>query len=151
MAQLLPALRRCPEKGWPARLARSACGAGIGTKLNRRPRASPRTADTTGPTERSAAVIRTLAIIGLLLAAPIAAQPAHSSLQPTPAVQIFERDWVLMNWALKYYDADRDILLEPNEAQAAAEEFRRIADANQDGRVTTLEYRQARAFILARY
>jgi hypothetical protein len=97
-------------------------------------------------------VIRTVAIIGLLLAAPIAAQPAHSSLQPTPAaMQIFERDWVLMNWALKYYDADRDILLEPNEAQAAAEEFRRIADANQDGRVTPLEYRQARAFIFARY
>ena len=95
---------------------------------------------------------RTVAIIGLLLAAPIAAQPAHSSLRPTPAaMQIFERDWVLMNWALKYYDADRDILLEPNEAQAAAEEFRRIADANQDGRVTPLEYRQARAFILARY
>jgi hypothetical protein len=37
------------------------------------------------------------------------------------------------------------------EAQAAAGEFRRIADADQDGRVTVLEYRQARAFILARY
>jgi hypothetical protein len=66
-------------------------------------------------------------------------------------MQLFERDWVLMNWALKFYDKDRDILLEPDEAEAAAQEFRRIADANQDGRVTPQEYRAARAFILARY
>lgn len=83
-------------------------------------------------------------------AAPLSAEPA--TLQPTPAaMQIFERDWVLMNWALKFYDADRDILLEPNEAQAAADAFRRIADGDGDGRVTPLEYREARAFILARY
>lgn len=80
------------------------------------------------------------------------AAAAGAPLQLTPAaLQIFERDWVLMNWALKYYDADGDILLEPNEALAAAEAFRRIADANDDGRVTPEEYRAARAFILARY
>ena len=91
-------------------------------------------------------------MLALVAASPLAAQPVKSTLPPTPAAQqIFERDWVLMNWALKYYDVDRDILLEPNEAQAAAEAFRRIADADGDGRVTTLEYRQARAFILARY
>jgi len=56
-----------------------------------------------------------------------------------------------MNWALKFYDADRDILLEPGEAQAAADAFRRIADGDGDGRVTPQEYRDARAFILARY
>jgi hypothetical protein len=56
-----------------------------------------------------------------------------------------------MNWALKYYDADRDILLEPNEAMAAADALRRLADTNGDGRVTPEEYRAARAFILARY
>jgi hypothetical protein len=56
-----------------------------------------------------------------------------------------------MNWALKFYDRDRDILLEPEEAQAAADEFRKMADADQDGRVTPEEYRAARAFILARY
>ena len=56
-----------------------------------------------------------------------------------------------MNWALKYYDADRDIMLEPNEAQAAAEAFRRIADGDGDGRVTPQEYRAARDVILARY
>ena len=67
------------------------------------------------------------------------------------AAQLFERDWVLMNWALKFHDTDRDILLEPSEAAAAAEDFRKIADSDGDGRVTPKEYRDARAFILARY
>jgi hypothetical protein len=94
-------------------------------------------------------------IAGLLVAlstAPLTAQAASGGLHPTPAaLDIFQRDWVLMNWALKYYDADRDILLEPNEALAAADAFRRIADTNGDGRVTPEEYRAARAFLLARY
>jgi hypothetical protein len=55
-----------------------------------------------------------------------------------------------MNWALKSFDTDRDILLSPAEA-AAARAFRRIADGNGDGRITPEEYRAARAFILARY
>jgi hypothetical protein len=85
-------------------------------------------------------------------AAALGAQPVPASLKVAPAAQaLFERDWVLMNWALKYYDRDRDILLEPAEAQSAATEFRRIADADRDGRITVLEYRQARQFILARY
>jgi len=89
----------------------------------------------------------------LMLAASAAtAQSRLPSIGPTPAaMQIFERDWVLMNWALKYYDSDRDILLQPGEARAAADAFRRMADTNGDGRVTTAEYRDARAFILARY
>ena len=78
-------------------------------------------------------------------------QPTLASAPVTEqARMIFEKDWVLMNWALKFYDADRDIQLEPNEAQAAAA-FRAMADANRDGRVTTDEYRAAREFILARY
>jgi len=73
-------------------------------------------------------------------------------MQPRPAaLQIFERDWVLMNWALKYYDANGDILLQPDEAQAAAEAFRKLADVDHDGRVSQQEYRAAREFILARY
>ena len=92
--------------------------------------------------------------IVLLLAAaaePVPAPtPASISTVP-PAAQLFERDWVLMNWALKYYDADRDIMLQPGEALAAADAFRRMADTDGDGRVTTAEYRDARAFILARY
>jgi hypothetical protein len=95
-----------------------------------------------------------LASVFLLVAAatPASAQPTPASL-PTPsaAQQIFERDWVLMNWALKFYDRDRDILIEPEEAQAAADAFRKLADANNDGRVTPQEYRAAREFILARY
>jgi hypothetical protein len=94
-----------------------------------------------------------LVLLGLALgSAPLAAQPTPASLRQAPAaLSLFERDWVLMNWALKYYDRDRDILLSPNEAQAASDEFRKIADANSDGRVTPQEYRAAREFILARY
>ena len=97
-------------------------------------------------------MIRTLAAFALIGASLLSAQPARNGVQPTPAaLQIFERDWVLMNWALKFYDSDRDILLEPAEAQAAADAFRKLADTNGDGRVTPDEYRAARAFILARY
>jgi hypothetical protein len=97
-------------------------------------------------------VVRKLLSTIALVAAPLAAQPTPASLKATPAaVQLFERDWVLMNWALKYYDVDHDILLEPDEARAAANQFRRIADADGDGRVTPEEYRAAREFILARY
>ena len=85
-------------------------------------------------------------------AAPLGAQAVPASLKVAPAAQaLFERDWVLMNWALKFHDSDRDILLEPGEAEAAAAEFRKIADANNDGRITTQEYRAAREFLLARY
>jgi hypothetical protein len=78
-------------------------------------------------------------------------QPTPASISVTPeARDLFERDWVLMNWALKRYDRDHDIMLSNGEAQEAAGEFRKIADANTDGRVTPDEYRAARAFILAR-
>jgi hypothetical protein len=91
----------------------------------------------------------------LALAAPTVAQQiptqAVATINPAAAREILERDWVLMNWALKFYDADRDILLSPAEAQTAADAFRSMADANGDGRVTTEEYRAARQFILARY
>ena len=91
----------------------------------------------------------------LLISAAAAGQtpaPTPASISTAPAaMQLFERDWVLMNWALKFYDKDRDILLEPNEAAAAAVEFRKIADGDGDGRVTPSEYRAAREFILARY
>jgi|SRR4051812_5031146 hypothetical protein len=98
-------------------------------------------------------MVRGAALISALLGGfSLQAQTTPASLGPTPAaVELFERDWVLMNWALKFYDRDRDVLLEPTEAQAAAAEFRKIADANRDGRITPAEYRAARAFILSRY
>jgi hypothetical protein len=91
--------------------------------------------------------------LAALAAAPaVAQQPMRASVNVGPVARaLFERDWVLMNWALKFYDRDRDVLLSPAEAEAAAGEFRRVADANRDGRVSTDEYRAARASILARY
>ena len=86
----------------------------------------------------------------LVAAAPVAGPPATPASSPRTA-ELFERDWVLMNWALKFHDQDRDILLSPTEAAAAARAFREIADGDGDGRVTPLEYRAAREFILARY
>ena len=95
-------------------------------------------------------MVRHFVFLALIAAAaPLSAQPTPASLEtPPPALKLFERDWVLMNWALKFHDANRDILLEPGEAEAAAEAFRRMADADHDGRVTPEEYRVARESIL---
>ena len=97
-------------------------------------------------------MLRPLALVcALTTAAPALAQATEASLKrPPAAMQLFERDWVLMNWALKFYDANRDVLLEPDEAQAAADAFRNLADADHDGRVTPQEYAAARAQILTR-
>jgi hypothetical protein len=88
-----------------------------------------------------------LAFSILVSAMPAVAQTAR----PNPARALFESDWVLMNWALKFFDRDHDMMLSDAEAQAAAGEFRRIADTDSDGRVTPREYSAARTMILARY
>jgi hypothetical protein len=85
----------------------------------------------------------------LVYAASLAAQPVPASLKTPAAKQLFERDWVLMNWALQKFDMNRDILLDPSEAASAAEAFRKLADANGDGRVTPEEYGAARKAILS--
>ncbi|HEV2594563.1 MAG TPA: hypothetical protein VGU01_05120 [Sphingomicrobium sp.] len=97
-------------------------------------------------------MVRALLGLSILIwASSLFAQPTPASLKVQPAAQaLFERDWVLMNWALKHYDTNRDILLEPEEAQAAAEAFRKLADTNHDGRVTPQEYAAARQKILER-
>lgn len=95
----------------------------------------------------------------LVAAAPLHAQrvqapppPTLASAGVTPeARSLLERDWVLTNWALKYFDSNHDIMLEPAEEAAAADRFRQIADTNHDGRITPEEYRAARALILAQY
>src|SRR3569833_2716135 len=96
-----------------------------------------------------------LAFIVSLWAIPVPAlaqQPTPANVRVTSEARgLFERDWVLMNWALRFFDADHDVMNSDTEAQAAAERFRSIADTNGDGRVTPEEYRAARAFILARY
>lgn len=98
-------------------------------------------------------VVRLVALFLLASAARLPAEPLTppmpGGLRPEPAaLELFERDWVLMNWALKYFDANHDILLQPEEAAAAAEAFRKLADTNHDGRVTKEEYRAARESIL---
>ena len=97
-------------------------------------------------------LVPALLVLGTAFPAAAQQQPTPVSVSVTPeARDLLERDWVLTNWALKFYDRDHDILLSNGEAQAAAAEFRKIADENGDGRVTPDEYRAARAFILARY
>ncbi len=92
-------------------------------------------------------------MIGLVL---LAAVTGVSGAAPSPPVSeaaagLIERDWVLHQWAVKRFDADRDARLSEGEAIAAAAELRAIADGDGDGRVTPAEYRAAREFILARY
>jgi hypothetical protein len=84
------------------------------------------------------------------LAAFQLAQPASVAVNPL-AVELFERDWVLMQWAKRGYDSNHDGMISVAEAQPAASAFRELADANGDGRITTYEYARAREFILARY
>lgn len=89
----------------------------------------------------------------LILAAAAAGQPtqAASTAAFNPAAaELFERDWVLMQWAKRRFDVNGDGMISVAEAQPAALAFREIADGDGDGRVTPYEYDRARAFILAR-
>ena len=67
------------------------------------------------------------------------------------ATELFEREWVLMQWAKRQFESNSDGILSVTEAQPAARAFREIADGDEDGRVTPYEYDRAREFILARY
>ena len=102
--------RRCsPSRSAPTRSRRRCAGALAATGLNakRRVRALSRRWCVAWPVRCCS-----------LLAAAAQPRPAAASqpARPPAARSIFERDWVLMNWALKFYDRDRDILLEPGEA-----------------------------------
>ena len=83
-------------------------------------------------------------------AAPDAPPPRPADFNPR-AVELFERDWVLMHWAVKRFDADGDGAISIAEAQPAARAFRDIADGDGDGRITPYEFERAREFLVARY
>ena len=97
-------------------------------------------------------------MIGLLIFAAGAAQatdalppPAASAAFNPNAIELFDRDWVLNQWAKRTFDANHDGVISVQEAQPAALAFKELADGDGDGRVTPYEYSRAREFILARY
>jgi hypothetical protein len=91
------------------------------------------------------------ALLLLAAASGQAAQPASVSGSVNPrAVELFDHDWVLNQWALRKFDSNQDGTISVAEAQPAARAFKDIADADGDGRVTPYEYQRAREFILAR-
>ncbi|MEO6246954.1 MAG: hypothetical protein ABIO85_00010 [Sphingomicrobium sp.] len=77
--------------------------------------------------------------------------PVGASIPNPRAAELFEREPALLAWGLKRFDANGDGWLTLFEAQRAADAFRALADADRDGRVTTSEYSDAVAFIVARY
>ena len=88
----------------------------------------------------------------VMFAAALEALPPAAAASFNPrAIELFERDWVLNQWAKRLFDANGDGVISVAEAQPAALEFKQIADADGDGRVTPYEYERAREFIIARY
>ena len=94
-------------------------------------------------------MVVTLFLLVAAQTAPPSAAPAASFIPR--AVELFERDWVLNQWAKRMFDGDGDGVISVDEAQPAAVKFKEIADGDGDGRVTPYEYGRAREFILARY
>ncbi len=86
----------------------------------------------------------------LVLLAASAAYQSPAGFNPR-AHELFDREPLLKQWALRFHDRNRDGWLTLYEAQPAAEAFREIADENRDGRVSVREYRAALDFIRVRY
>ena len=93
-----------------------------------------------------------LAFLALVLTPGAAFAPADEYRLANPrAIELFERDPKLMQWATGFFDLDRDRRLSIREADIAARQFKLIADGDRDGQVTPAEYRSARDFIVARW
>ena len=88
--------------------------------------------------------------IGLAAQAALASAPAPATLNAR-ATELFDRDAELKAWALKVYDRNGDGWLTLYEAQPAIAEFKQIADADRDGRVTPYEFARAKEFVAARW
>ena len=95
--------------------------------------------------------MRMIGLFVMLVAAQDALPSATAASVNPRAVELFERDWVLNQWAKSRFDTNSDGIISVAEAQPAALKFKEIADADADGRVTTYEYERAREFIIARY
>jgi hypothetical protein len=93
-----------------------------------------------------------VAYLLLVMAQAAASEPAAGYRLVNPkAIELFERDSSLMDWALARFDGNGDKHLSITEADKAALDFKRIADGDRDGRVTPTEYRAARDFVVARW
>lgn len=91
-------------------------------------------------------------IMALAAAVQVPAAPAPDPAGLNPyAVELFQRDPRLKSWALRVHDRNRDGWLTLYEAQVAVNAFKELADADRDGRVTVGEFREAKAFVVARY
>jgi hypothetical protein len=92
-------------------------------------------------------------LIAMTLAssAPALAQTPASVPANPRASELFQSDWVLMDWALRFHDRDRNAELSAAEADAGARAFKDMADADRDGRVTPREFASAREFLFARF
>lgn len=94
-----------------------------------------------------------MAFASLMLAQPVTEGTAAAlpvSIDPR-VMEPFEQDWVLMDWALRFHDRDKDVRLSLGEAEVAANAFKAMADHDKDGRLTPYEYDRAREFLMARY
>ena len=88
-------------------------------------------------------------IYGILLSLALAVE-APPSLNPR-ALELLDRDAVVKAWALGHHDDNHDGWLTLYEANQAVDEFKTIADADRDGRVTPREYDGGIDFLKARY
>ena len=91
-----------------------------------------------------------LALMSIAAASPADDADDYRLVNPR-AIELFEADNKLMDWALARYDEDHDGYLSIMEADRAAREFKAIADGDRDGQVTPAEYRAAHDFIVARW
>lgn len=92
-------------------------------------------------------------ILAVLILAGVQAAAVDSDykLVNPRAIELFEREPRLMDWALAKFDRDRDGYLSIFEADSAAQAFKTIADGDRDGQVTPAEFESAMSFIVARY